>query len=150
MFWESFSFKGIGSLFPVQGMMNADKYIKVIQRKVVKDMERAFPNGGGIFQQDLAPCHTAKKVKNFFEENHIKVLDWPGNSPDLNPIENLWSIVKNRLLKRDCTTQMKLINAIIDVWYHDQKITQNCEKLVESMPKRVKKLITNRGGHISY
>ena len=150
MFWGSFSFKGIGSLFPVQGMMNADKYIKVIQRKVVKDMERAFPNGGGIFQQDLAPCHTAKKVKKFFEENHIKVLDWPGNSPDLNPIENLWSIVKNRLLKRDCTTQMKLINAIIDVWYHDQKITQNCEKLVESMPKRVKKLITNRGGHISY
>ena len=113
-------------------------------------MERAFPNRGGIFQQDLAPCHTAKKVKKFFEENHIKVLDWPGNLPNLNPIENLWSIVKNRLLKRDCTTQMKLINAIIDVWYHNQKVTQNCEKLVESMPKRVKKLITNRGGHISY
>ena len=41
--------------------MNADKYIEAIQCKVVKDMKRASPNKGGIFQQDLAPCHTAKK-----------------------------------------------------------------------------------------
>jgi len=65
-------------------MMNADKYIGVIQQKVVRDMERAFPSGGGIFQHDLAPCHTAKKVKKELADNHIKVLDWPGNSPDLN------------------------------------------------------------------
>ena len=75
MFWGSFSFKGIGSLFPVEGIMNANKYIEVIQRKMVRDMERAFSNGEGIFQYDLAPCHTAKKVKKFFEENYIKVLD---------------------------------------------------------------------------
>lgn len=150
MFWGSFSFEGVGSLFPCTGMMNAEKYIGVIQQKVVRDMERAFPTGGGIFQQDLAPCHTAKKVKKFFEEKRINVLDWPGNSPDLNPIENLWSIVKTRLLKKDCTTKTKLIEAIIDVWYRDQEIAQNCQKLVESMPKRVKELIKNRGGHISY
>ena len=130
--------------------MNDDKYIEVIQRKVVRDVERAFANGGRIFQQDLAPCRTTKKVKKVFEENHIKVLDWPGNSPDLNPIENLWSIVKTRLLKRDCITQTKLINAIIDVWYRDQEIAHNCEKFVESMPKWVKELITSRRGHISY
>ena len=41
--------------------MNADKYAEEIQCKVVKDMKKAFPNEGGIFQQDLAPCHTAKK-----------------------------------------------------------------------------------------
>ena len=44
-------------------MMNADKYTEVIQLKVVKDMERAFTNGGGIFQQDLAPSQSAKNVK---------------------------------------------------------------------------------------
>ena len=105
-------------------MVNADKYIEVIQRKVMKDMERAFPNGG-IFQQDLAPCHTAKIVKTTFEENHIKVLDWTGNLPSQNPIKNLWSIVKIRLLKRDCTSKTKLINAIIDMWYCNLEITQN-------------------------
>ena len=61
MFWGSFSFQGVGSLFPVTGMMNDGKYINVIQQKVVKDLERAFPSGGRIFKQDLAPCRTAKK-----------------------------------------------------------------------------------------
>ena len=70
MFWGIFSFKSIGSRFTVKGMTNADKYIEVIQGKVVRDMERAFPNGGGIFQQDLAPCHTAKKVKSFLKKSH--------------------------------------------------------------------------------
>ena len=45
MFFGSFSFKSVESLFPVKGMMNADKYIEVIQRKVMRDMERAFPYG---------------------------------------------------------------------------------------------------------
>ena len=129
-------------------MMNADKYFEVIHCKVVKDMRKAFPNERGIFQQDLATCHTAKKVKITFEKNHIKVLDWPGNSPSLKPIENLWSIVKIQLLKRDGTSETKLIDAIIDVWCYNLEITQNCEKLVESTPTRVMELITDRGDHI--
>ena len=65
-------------------------------------------NGGGIFQQDLNPCHTERKVKTILKENHTKVLDWPENSPAVNPIENFRSMVKARLLKRDCTTKTKL------------------------------------------
>ena len=80
--------------------MNTDKYIEVIQRKVVKDMERAFPKGGGIFQENLDPCHTAKKGEKVLKENRTKVLDWLGNSPSLNLIENLLSRVKTRPLKR--------------------------------------------------
>ena len=58
---------------------------------------------------DLAPCHTSKKVTKFFADNDIRVLEWPGNSPDLNPIENLWAIIKQRLRGKDCTTIEKLI-----------------------------------------
>jgi len=48
-------------------------------------------------------------VKNFLSDNNIAVLKWPGNSPDLNPIENLWAIIKKELHKYDCTTITKLI-----------------------------------------
>ena len=90
-----------------------------------------------------------KKVKTTFEKNYIKVLDWPGNLPSLKPIENLWSIVKIRLLKRNGTSETKLIDAIIDVWYCNLEITQNCAKIVESTPTRVMEWITDRGGRIS-
>ena len=66
-------------------------------------MQKAFPNDGGIFQQDLAPRHCSKKVKKYFIDNNIMVLDWPGNSPDLNLIENLWALIKRRLLEHDCS-----------------------------------------------
>jgi len=52
-------------------------------------MQKAFSSGEGIFQQDLARCHCSKEVKNFLSDNNIAVLKWPGDSPDLNPIENL-------------------------------------------------------------
>ena len=58
-------------------------------------------------------------------------------------------MVKIRLLKRNGTSETKLIDAIIDVWYCNLEITQNCEKLIESMPKRIMELITDRGGRIS-
>ena len=112
-------------------------------------MEKVFPDGSGIFQQDLAPCHT-KKVTKFFADNDIRVLEWPGNSPDLNPIENLWAIIKQRLRGKDCTTMEKLIEAIIQLWYRDPQIIQNCKNLVDSMPGRVKQVLERRGGHIRY
>ena len=92
-----------------------------------RDSRVVISNGGGILQHDLASCHTAKKVTTTFEENHIKILDRSGNSPSLNPIENLWSIVKIRLLKRDCTTKTKLIDAVINVWYVTKKLLRTAK-----------------------
>ena len=67
----------------------------------------------------------------------ITVLDWPGNSPDFNPIENLWSIVKNRLRKMDCTTKIKLIEVVIHDWFHEEikKKLQNLGFIYEKMSK---------------
>ena len=89
MFWDRLSYYGVGPLKPVEGMMNSEKYLDVLTKKVIPEMARKLPEGSGIFQQDLASCHTSRKVKNFINLNNILVLDWPGNSPDLNPIENL-------------------------------------------------------------
>ena len=65
----------------------------------------------------------------------MEVLEWHGNSPDLNPIENLWSIVKNRLRKQGHTIKTKLIQSVIHVWFHDDKIKNIWKKLVLSIKK---------------
>ena len=78
MFWEGFTWKGVGSLVPIEGMMNTDKYIDVLKRRAFPDLKRAFPGENGIFQQDLAPCHSSRKTVKFFQENQVSVLDWPG------------------------------------------------------------------------
>ena len=118
MFWGY----EVGLLKPVEGMMNSEKYLDVLTKKVKPEMARKFPEGSGIFQQDLASCLTSRKVKHFIDLNNISMLYWPGNSPSLNPIENLWSIIKLRLRRRDCTTMVKLIESIIDCWYRDPQI----------------------------
>ena len=82
------------------------------------------------FSTRLGPCHSLRKTTKIFIENRIQVLEWLGNSPDLHPIENLWRIIKFRLKKMDCTTIQKLVEAIIEVWYHDREIAEKCKRLV--------------------
>ncbi len=59
--------------------------------------DQLFKDADFIFQQDLAPAHTAKSTKSWLNDHGVGVLDWPANSPDLNPIENLWDIVKRKM-----------------------------------------------------
>jgi hypothetical protein len=150
MFWGCFSVQGTGGLLPVEGMMNSTKYEAVVKRKVIPVLRKRWPDGSGVFQQDKAPCHVSHQMLKFFKQNKVRVLEWPGNSPDLNPIENLWAILKKRLQKRDCTTMDKLINNVIDVWFKDSEMPSLCVRLIESMPERVEQVIKARGGHTSY
>ena len=92
MFSGCFSVEGAGALVPIDGMMNSKMYLPILDRRVKQELEKIGENS--VFQQDSARCHKAKIVTRFFEENQIELLEWPGNSPDLTPIENLWAIVK--------------------------------------------------------
>ena len=75
MFWSSFTAKGTGRLIIVEGMMNSDKYKATLQFHLLHVLERDFADGDCIFQQDLAQCHTSKKMRTFFEEKDISILD---------------------------------------------------------------------------
>ena len=96
------------------GMMRVDQYIKIVYQKEIAEMQQAFANSKGMFQQYLVPCQCSKQAKKNSESN-ILVFAWPGNSPDPNPLENLWTIVKRRLLELDVSTITKLVEAIISI-----------------------------------
>ena len=71
--------------------MNASRYISVLNDHLLNFMSI---HGCTTFQQDSAPCHKVKSVMNWFQTKNVRVLKWPGNSPDLNPIENHIALFK--------------------------------------------------------
>ena len=145
-----FSYHGTGRLNVCEGSMNAVSYLQVMQTRMMPQLREWFPDNDGVFMQDSAPCHTARIVKRYLEEQHVTVLDWPGNSPDLNPIENLWAIIKRRLATQTITTKQQLIAKVIDVWLRDPSINDILHKLVDSMPRRIAEVIAAQGGHTKY
>jgi transposase len=83
-------------------------------------------------------------------EKNIPLLPWPGNSPDLNPIENLWSIVKRRIRSENITTKLQLIDRLISVWHRDEEVQKICISAIESMPRRINAVINAKGGPTKY
>lgn len=100
----------------VEGNMEQHQYQRVLENRMMPQMRDWFPNEDGIFMHDLAPCHTAKRIKEFVRQNNIQVLAWPGNSPDINPIENLWGIMKTKLAQQTFNTRDELIRAVLNMW----------------------------------
>ncbi len=76
-------------------------------------------NADFIFQQDLAPVHTAKSTKSWLNDHGVGVLDWPANSPDLN-IENIWGIVKRKMRNKRPKNADELKATVKETWasYH--------------------------------
>ena len=130
--------------------MNSDKYKDILANYLLPILSDSDFLAGRVFQQDLSPCHTLKKMQTFFAQTGITLLDWPGNSPDLSPIKNLWAIIKRKLSKYNCSTKTSLIAAIIRIGYHDEELKKMCCNLVHSMSKRVAMTIKSKGGHIKY
>jgi hypothetical protein len=109
-----------------------------------------FPLGDGWFQEDNARPHKAQVAATFREQNGFFTLPWPAQSPDLNPIENLWAVVKNRLSKRrkKPSNVPQLERMVQKVWKAIPK--SMIENLVDSMPDRVNAVIAAEGGPTKY
>ena len=100
--------------------MNSDVYKQVLETKLLRTVEEQFGGDGNwIFQQDSTPSDTSKKMKEFFTEYNMTVLDWPGNSPDLNPIENLWYVMAKKVHACHQKNKRDLKEAVIRVWKHE-------------------------------
>jgi hypothetical protein len=131
MVWGCFSGAvGRGGLFflPKNTTMNGQMYQTVLENHLLPFMEI---HGSTHFLQDEAPCHTSKKIKEFLGTQSFQIIDWPGNSPDLNPIDNCWNFMKDQLRGKDIGSLPKLINKIKVLWTTgpQQGVPENPQRL---------------------
>ena len=128
--------------------VSAALYQKILEHFILPSADQLYGGVGLIFQQDLAPAHTAKCINTWFNDNGITVLDWPANLPDLNPIENLWGIVKRKMRNTRPNNADELKATIKETW---ASITpQQCHRLIASMPRRIDAVIHAKGAPTKY
>jgi transposase len=153
MFWGCFSKLGLGTLVALEGNQNADSYIETLDNYLIDELLAAEEELGAkmTFMQDNAPCHKAKRVSDFLAENNVSVLPWPPQSPDLNPIENLWAIIKQKRVQKFSnfpTTKTQLIDQVMAVW--DELNPELLNTLADSAPSRLALCLENEGRNTKY
>src|ERR1700749_3111831 len=94
--------------------------------------------------QDNAPCHVDRTCQKWFKDNRIQVLEWPGNSCDLNLIKNLRQTVKCEVQKRKPSNLQELKTIFTNVWVNEMT-PEKCRPIVEGMPARIAEVIKNKG-----
>lgn len=150
MIWSVISSKGLGRLYVVEGTMRQNQYKKVLMDGLLLQLRDWFPNDRKIFMQDSAPCHKAKSLIKFLEEENKLLLRWSGNSPDMNPIENAWECLKRELGRDNITTRLQLIERIIYHWNHNKKLAEIVQSCIKNMPRWIEALIAAKGGSTKY
>lgn len=148
MLWGCFSAKGLGSLIKIDGIMKKEDYLKILQGDLKDSAKKLKLGRHWTFQQDNDPKHTSKIVTAWLRQSKIKVLEWPSQSPDLNPIENLWTELKKRVRKRRPTNLGELYTYCQEEWL---KIPVDyCKKLIDSYSNRLNEVLKVKGNATKY
>lgn len=147
MVWGCFSWYGIGPIFWIQDIMNADVYVDILDRIMLPFAEEEMPLRW-VFMQDNDPKHTSRKAKQWFDQNKVDVMTWPPQSPDLNPIEHLWIDVKKAVFKANPRNKQQLWETIKVAWTSIP--ISRCRNLVDSMPRRCQHVLKNKGQATKY
>ncbi len=148
MIWAAMSSAGVGPLCFLKSTVNAAIYQEILEHFMLPSADKLYGDADFIFQQDLAPAHTAKGTKSWFKDHGVTVLDWPANSPDLNPIENLWCIVKRKMRDTRPNNADELKATVRETWASIPP--QQCHKLITSMPRRIEAVIKAKGAPTKY
>ncbi len=143
MIWAAMSSAGVGPLCFLKSTVNAAIYQEILEHFMLPSADKLYGDADFIFQQDLAPAHTAKGTKSWFNDHGVTVLDWPANSPDLNPIENLWGTVKRKMRDTRPNNADELKAAIKATW-------ASIPILITSMPCRIEAVIKAKGAPTKY
>jgi arsenate reductase-like glutaredoxin family protein len=146
MFWGGISTTRKTELLVISGSMNGEKYVETL-RVILSKLPKGFKKKM-VFQQDGASCHTCRQARDFFTEQEINMLDWPANSPDLNPIENIWSILKDKVSKRCPESREDVVQFAMEEW--DALDMDLIKASILSMPSRIDQVSTRDGKKCDY
>lgn len=148
--WGLIGWNGTGPIRRLKGNFNAVRY----QNEIVHDIEKVGPAlvpqpENFVFQQDRAPPHAARSTLEFLNDKEVSILDWPGSSPDMNPIEHVWAYLSRKLGRRPTpTNELQYWNMIQEEWA--QVPVEYVRDLILSMPRRVRALAKAHGGFTAY
>jgi transposase len=149
--WGCFCWDGPGYATKIEDTVTKEVYVEILEDELMQTLEYYGKEVEDIiFQQDNAPAHKSKLATNWLADNGFEVMEWPSNSPDLNPIENLWGIIKRRLGEHEHPPR-----GVLELWERFQveweKVEPElCQNLISSMPNRMREVIKAKGGSINY
>lgn len=132
--------------------VGAEEFQELLLQQLAPAAQQLFDQAGAgktTLLLDNAPAHAAKSTKKIIADNNISVQsNWPGNSPDLNPIENIWGIMKLEVYRRQYTNVEELKAAVEAAWQRVSVTTlRNC---MQSIPRRLAKVIKLKGRYTGY
>jgi len=149
MVWGSFGWNNKSDLVFIDGKINSAGYTKMLDERFLACAPH-LANDDYVFQQDNASIHVSKASKLWFNSRNITLLDWPSMSPDLSPMENMWGNLSRNVYRDGHQFQSldQLKERICQCW--EDISTEQCRKLINSMPSRIYEVILKNGKHTSY
>jgi hypothetical protein len=151
MIWGCMTAYGPGFSMRIEGTMDQHQYLSILKDGLLPTIGHFRLNRENvIFQHDNDPKHKARSVSDWLKRQPFSVLEWPAQSPDLNPIEHLWAMLKKQLngYDRAPTGMLELWERVSEQWGKIDKLA--CLGLIESMPRRIQAVIKAKGGHTKY
>lgn len=147
MIWGCFSYNGVGDLILLPQKVTSSTYLHILNENALVSGCQGIGTHF-ILQQDNAPIHKSRMIAKYLRDLDQETIDWPPQSPDLNPLENLWHYLKQNMTIDIGRQSSETFAEIKNIW--DQIPKEILENLVNSIPDRLQEVIDNNGGNTSY